>query len=77
LFLLVFGWPLWLIIWGFRQKKKTGKFPWLKVLIIAILCIVLGDALGRLARVFQGTLDQKYGVGSIGGTVNGKNIDFK
>lgn len=66
-FLLIVGWPLWLIIWGLKQRKKSGKFPWLKVLIFGFLCIVLGDFIGRLARGFQGKLDQQYGIESIGG----------
>jgi len=41
IFLVIIGWPIWLIIWVFIQKKKTGKFPW-KKLIIAIVLVIAG-----------------------------------
>ena len=76
LLLLLIGWPLWLIIWGFRQKKKTGKFPWLKFVVIFILLFLMGGLIKNVSNNFLNGFDQNYGAGTIGGTVNGKNIDF-
>ena len=41
IFIAIIGWPIWLIIWTFIQKKKTGKFPW-KKLFIAVVVIIVG-----------------------------------
>lgn len=76
LLLLLLGWPLWLIIWAFRQKNKTGKFPWSKFVIIFILLFLLGGLIRNASSRFLDGFDQNYGAGTIGGTINGKNIDF-
>lgn len=75
--LLVIGWPLWLLIWVLRHKKKTGKFPWLKFIIIFIVFLLVGGMIRNASSKFLSGFDQNYGAGTIGGTVNGKNIDFK
>ena len=76
LLLLLVGWPIWLIIWAFRQKKKTGKFPWAKFLIIFLVLFLLGGLIKNASSNFLNGFDQNYGVGTIGGTVNGNNLDF-
>lgn len=39
--LAVIGWPIGLIIWALIQKKKTGLFPWKKLLMVVIVVVIV------------------------------------
>lgn len=70
LFILIIGWPIWLLIWGLIQKKKTGKFPWIKFVIIVIIGVLITFVIRVSSlNLLQGT-GNNYGINSISGDIN-------
>jgi RsiW-degrading membrane proteinase PrsW (M82 family) len=68
--LIIVGWPLWLLIWAFKEKKKSGKFPWKKFLVTFVILFLVGGIIRSLANRYQENLINDYGVESIGGEID-------
>ncbi|MBI4990632.1 hypothetical protein HZB96_00890 [Candidatus Gottesmanbacteria bacterium] len=65
IFLAIIGWPIWLIIWALIQKKKTGKFPWKKLLIAVIVIIIGIFLLGAIFSQILKGVSKNFGVDSV------------
>jgi len=68
--LLILGIPIFVLVWAVRRKRRTGKFPWLTLLVVLVVYAFGLTGLKQFGLAILGLSGNNNGVQSLGGDVN-------